>query len=66
MFILVADDKALSGARIRHLLEGSGGVAKMFGFQQTFGITPHSLTYTIRALQLLKETIMRRKRQFMV
>ena len=34
MIILVADDNALSRELLRELLEGSGQVAKKFGFQQ--------------------------------
>jgi CheY-like chemotaxis protein len=54
MIILVADDNALSRELIRELLEGSGQVAEKFGFQQIFWYRPHSLAYTLSALQLLE------------
>jgi CheY-like chemotaxis protein len=53
MIILVANDNALSRELIRELLEGSGQAAEKFGFQQIFGVPPHSLTYMLSALQLL-------------
>lgn len=49
--ILVADDNALSRELIRELLAGSGQVAKSSDSSRSFGIAPHSLTYTLSALQ---------------
>jgi CheY-like chemotaxis protein len=54
MIILVADDNPLSRELIRELLEGSGQLARKFGFSRSLGLPPHSLTYILSALQLLK------------
>jgi hypothetical protein len=52
--IPVADDNALSRELIRELLEGSGQVAEKSGFRQISWYRPHSLTFTLSALQLLE------------
>jgi CheY-like chemotaxis protein len=55
LIILVADDNALSLELIRELLEGSGQVARKVRIPaDLFGIAPHSLTYTLSALQLVE------------